>query len=187
MESAGERVTRSGVSTLFQKCGDEGTVAGHHHIRSRPPFRRRRLSKNGIAPILAPCSTASSTNSNLLRNSAWRTASSFSPCLSSWRKSSSTRLWNPVEMATLSGVFRTSFGTVRDLLAAARNRGILTYASWSRWPRARPAAPGRRGTRGRRTTRRSRRRSSPAPPGSGGGSSRPTSAGARTSASDCMA
>ena len=35
MEGACERVVRSGVSTLFQKCGDEGPVAGHQHIQER--------------------------------------------------------------------------------------------------------------------------------------------------------
>ncbi len=35
MEGACERIIGSRVSTLFQKCGDEGTVAGHQDIQER--------------------------------------------------------------------------------------------------------------------------------------------------------
>ena len=45
-------------------------------------------------------------------------SASFLICwLSSCRRSSSTRLWKPVEIATPSGVFLTSVGTASDLPA----------------------------------------------------------------------
>lgn len=64
--------------------------------------------------------------------------------------------------------------------------GRLRGPSWSRWPRARPAAWSSRHAWGAHNPA-IEKTVEPAPPGSGGGSSRPTSAGARTSASDCMA
>jgi hypothetical protein len=65
--------------------------------------------------------------------SAYRRASFFTSWLCSWRRRSSTRLWNPADMATVSGVFLTSFGTARDLPAR-----IQASTSYVRFPECVP-------------------------------------------------
>jgi hypothetical protein len=107
-------VIRSGVSTLFQKCGDEGTVAGHQHIQERycPDtcavlHRQFNELKSVEEQRVAECVVFFALPEFVAQEQ-------FNEAVESGR------------MATLSGVFRTSFGTVRDLPAA--NQASTSYS-----------------------------------------------------------
>ncbi len=114
MEGACERVIRSDVSTLFHECGDEGPIASHQHIQERDcpntrPMCHRQFNERGAVEEerVAECVV-------LLALPQLVAQEEFNEAVKTRR------------MATLSGVFRTSFGTTRDLPAA--NQASTSYS-----------------------------------------------------------